>query len=102
MPTQRSISRPGPAEARQLITSAPGTVLVRFSKKNGEIRRMWARFNGDSSRKPTQLVVWDCEKGGRRTINLDAVESLQVLQGARHEPVRTYADVKREIDQLFY
>lgn len=62
------------------------TLVVYFTKRDGTARRMVCRYYGDTSRKPSQIVVWDLEKGERRTVNLDTVQAVKVLSGQRVKP----------------
>ena len=117
-------------EAKAAITRhANELIVVRFVKRTtGEVRRMLAIFNParvDQSTfkfNPAQkglLPVWDCEKGGRRFVNLDGVLSVKPMSRTRRMPkpagdrgpvrrpvegdptVRTWGDCREEIEVLF-
>ena len=63
----------------QKIRFSPNRLLViHFTKKNGEHRRMvcYPKSDGHTTR-PDQVRVWDIEAGGYRTVTLPAV--MQVL-----------------------
>lgn len=66
-------------------------------ERDGTARRMVARYYGDTSRKPSQMVVWDLEKGARRTVNLDTVQAVKVLAGrSKPQPAPDRAPAERE------
>src|SRR5690606_10726754 len=94
-------------EARQTLNTAARkhTCVVYFTKKDGTPHRMVCRYYGAASRKASQLVVWDLEKGDERTINLDTVTMIRVLTGRTdRKPVkrdRTFAELKALTDSLF-
>lgn len=90
----QAIQTPVPAErARQTINTAgrEHTLVIYYRKKDGTTRRMVCRYFGEASRVPSQMTVWDLEKGARRTVNLDTVEVLKVLGVSR--PRRTFDDL---------
>lgn len=70
------------ASARRIIAEEGSrhSVVVYFEKASGEARRMVARYYGHTSRKPSQIVVWDVEKGGLRTVDLTTVHTVKVCQ----------------------
>ena len=94
-------------EARQIINSQGQrhTLVVYFQKANSQERRMVCRYYGASSSKPHLMTAWDIEKGAVRSINLDTVREVKVLQGRVDRPAakpkRAFAEVKAEIE-LFY
>ncbi len=79
-------------EARRLFdtTGRTNLLVVHFTKRNGEHRRMLCYYAGARSRSPLQMVVFDVDKGESRTVNLDTVESIRPLKTrikAQPEPV---------------
>lgn len=105
-------------EASRTIATAGRhhTIVVYFTKRtNGQERRMVLRYAGD----PIQgglVKVWDLEKGAWRTVNLDAVHELRICGVDRKAepagdrdpippsgaPQATLAELKAEMDELFY
>ncbi|QXD17019.1 hypothetical protein GQ464_008830 [Rhodocaloribacter litoris] len=79
-------------EALQTIRRHAGELLVvHFTKRtDGTHRRMVCIFNPEAAEREAfrfnpaargLVPVWDVEKGGRRFVNLDGVESIQVMKG---------------------
>ena len=115
-------------EARELINTAgrEHTMLAYFVKRDGTMRRMLFIYDGRPSPKPHLMLVRDLEKGADRHVNLETLASLRVLRSrvkrqdrepkprayieerreqeklARGGQLRSYAEVKAEIDKLFY
>ncbi|HET6567881.1 MAG TPA: hypothetical protein VFG50_07945 [Rhodothermales bacterium] len=93
-------------EARQTIgrEGRKNTVVVYFTKRDGEARRMVCRYCGASSRRPHLMEVWDMEKGAVRCVNLDTVTGIRVCvrptetEAAREERSRRKLE---EISALF-
>ena len=67
--------------AREIINGAgrEHTLVIYFRKKrDGTTRRLVGRYDGARSRKADQVVIWDFEAGGYRTVTLSRVEDVKV------------------------
>ena len=96
-----------PSDARQLIRTEARrhAVVVHYRKLDGSSRRLVCRYDGAASRKPSQIVVWDQEQGGYRTVNLKAVERVIVCGRPAATPKRSkksFAERQAEMQELFY
>jgi len=95
-------------EVRQTINTEGQrhTLVIYFTKRNGELRRMVCRYFGATSRKAHLMEVWDMEKGAVRCVNLDTVDRINVLTPRKDRPPvppkRSFEDVRREVQELFY
>ncbi len=113
--------------ARTIIEANPHrTLVVRFIKRtDGSLRRMVCihfpeqaentRFRFNPAAKGL-AAVWDVEKGARRFINLDAVQSIKRSgktltpraalsaneRRADDRPARSMREVQAELDRMFY
>lgn len=76
----------GKNDAAEVIENASNELfIVSVKKKNGEIRTMTCRHNplgieGATEKEPSKLgylTVWDTDKRGWRTINLQEVRTVQ-------------------------
>ncbi|QXD16982.1 hypothetical protein GQ464_008630 [Rhodocaloribacter litoris] len=86
-------------EVLQTIRRHAGELLVvHFTKRtDGTHRRMVCIFNPEAAERERfrfnpaargLCPVWDVEKGGRRFVNLDGVESIRVMKGRVKRPTR--------------
>ena len=90
--------------AREIINGAgrEHTMVIYYQKLDGSRRRLVGRFDGARSRKPSQVVVWDFEAGGYRTVNLDLVESIKVCtRPEKPAPRRSLDEIRREMQETF-
>src|SRR5690606_21368089 len=87
-------------EARQMINEQgrKNLLVVHFTKKNGEHRRMLCYYRGASSRSASLMTVFDVEKGADRSVNLNTVESIKVMNTRLkdREPVKP----KRSFEEM--
>ena len=69
-----------PETAREMIRhyGEAHTVIVRFQKKNGDVRRMVCRNYEQKSMHRDYLTVWDMEAGASRQVNVTTVISVDV------------------------
>lgn len=79
------------------------TLVVSFTKKNGEHRRLVGVLYSEyllSHLEKGMVMMWDIEKGGRRLVTLCNVHEIK----AHGEPIyktQTFAEVQAEMDALF-
>ena len=86
---------------RAIINSAgrAHTMVIRFRKADGSLRRMVCRYDGAMSKKADQVVVWDFEKGAYRTVTLSRVEEVKVC--SRPKPaLRPAAEREARLEEL--
>lgn len=92
-----------PARSTREIINTAGrehTLVIYYRKLDGSRRRLVGRFDGASSRKPSQAVVWDFEAGGYRTVNLDLVESIKVCGRPVKPALRPAVEREARLQQL--
>lgn len=103
------------ADARHLIATegTEHTVVIYNTKADGSPRRFVARYYGHTSRRPSHIVVWDIEKGGIRTVDLETVHTVKVLRAPqrprpapdrepkREEKRRRFEALKAELHEYF-
>ena len=78
------------------------TLVITFVKRDGTKRRMVARYYGTPSRKPDQMVVWDMERGGFRTVTLSRVEDVKVCtRPAALKGEAKLEQLRREMAEIF-
>lgn len=100
------------AAARSIINSEGRTnlVVIYYQKKDGSIRRLVGYYDGAMSPAPDQMVMWDVEKGGYRTVNLRTVDVVKIMGCSRTyalepeaaadrppQPKKTLAELKAEL-----
>ncbi len=80
------------------------TLVVYFTKADGELRRMVCRYTGRPSRKSYLMLVWDLEKGDWRNVNLGTVREIKVLGREDRKPVRRerFETIKQEVHSLLF
>lgn len=92
--------------AREIINGAgrEHTLVIYFTKKTGEKRRLVGRFDGAMSRNRDQVVIWDFEKGAYRTVTLSRVEDVKVCGRPAPQALKGEARLQQlrdEMAQLF-
>lgn len=95
------------SEARRTINiqGRKNTVVVYFTKRDGEARRMVCRYFGASSRRPHLMEVWDMERGAVRCVNLDTVSEVKVcarpVDADAARRARKLEELRREMAEIF-
>ena len=69
-------------EALHVLISR-SVVIVRFVKRNGELRRMVCQYQCGTCRR-NLLSVWDIERGATRIVNLSTIKSLKPMPSRPH------------------